>query len=89
MCHSSVLFSPCNPLPTPNLGIDPGVVPFQLLLLFEEGWIFAEELYEEQQESALRAAYNFNSNFAQKSLTKLITFSAQDNAVLIFQHTVG
>lgn len=62
--------------PTPISGTDHGVVPFQLLLLFEQGWIFAEEWYEEEQESAPRAACSFHSNFSQKLLTKLTAFSA-------------
>ena len=48
--------SPCNPLFTPTSGTNPGVMPFKLLILFEQGWKFAEESYE-AQESALRAPF--------------------------------
>lgn len=41
--------------PTPTSGIDHGVLPFKVLLLFEWDWIFPEESYEGVQKSALRA----------------------------------
>lgn len=79
--------------PTPTSGIDHGVLPFQLLLLFERDWIFPEESYwgggAGGQESALRAACSFNSDFSQNSLTKLNLSLLQDMAALIFQHLFG